>query len=262
MACLGLLDMLFPELAAMRGIPYQPGQPLDLFAHSIRTYQAVEALINDPSSYLPDIAEAVSQFFQAEERQALVKWAALLHAIGTAVECHKGSQEPATASDYTVSSATLWEQTGSRLKLSRKQIDFIKTLIAQNGQALELPILEAQERLSLRFMHGWCSAGGQHVGGICSGARPHPGRRARGHGRAKHRRTGSTCRPHLGCLSSSHPSGDHSPAPGHRPRLTAALPPAPGPHFKPLLNDLEVAQIEGHIRTRAEALHWVEAQLP
>ena len=78
----------------------------------------------------------------------------------------QGSQEPVTASDYTVSSATLWEQTGSRLKLSRKQIDFIKTLIAQNGQALELAILEAQERLTLRFMHGWCKALGDSMLGV------------------------------------------------------------------------------------------------
>jgi poly(A) polymerase len=35
----------------------------------------------------------------------------------------------------------------------------------------------------------------------------------------------------------------------------------PGPRFKVLLNELEVAQVEGHISTRAEALQWVAAQL-
>jgi poly(A) polymerase len=35
----------------------------------------------------------------------------------------------------------------------------------------------------------------------------------------------------------------------------------PGPSFKALLDELEVAQVEGRIRTRAEALEWVAAQL-
>jgi poly(A) polymerase len=35
----------------------------------------------------------------------------------------------------------------------------------------------------------------------------------------------------------------------------------PGPHFKTLLEGLEVAQVEGHIHTRAEALQWVAEQL-
>jgi hypothetical protein len=35
----------------------------------------------------------------------------------------------------------------------------------------------------------------------------------------------------------------------------------PSPLFKVLLDELEVAQVEGRIRTRAEALEWVGAQL-
>jgi len=36
---------------------------------------------------------------------------------------------------------------------------------------------------------------------------------------------------------------------------------APGPRFKTLLDELEVAQVEGQIHSRAEALQWVEQQL-
>jgi poly(A) polymerase len=35
----------------------------------------------------------------------------------------------------------------------------------------------------------------------------------------------------------------------------------PGPRFKALLDELEVAQVEGRVRDRTEALQWVAAQL-
>ena len=263
MAGLGVLDTLFPELAAIRGIPCRPGHPLDLFAHSIRTYQTVEALINDPGSRLPTIAEAVSQYFQAEERQALVKWAALLHAIGRAVECPEASQELATNCGNAVSSAQQWEHTGSRLKLSRKQLDFVKTLIAQNGRALELPILEAQERVTLRFMHGWCKELGDSILGVFVLALGHT-LAAGPEDTAEHSAVA------LGQLAAriwDVYRGRIFPV-ITGPRLVTGLDLQqifhlpPGPRFKSLLNELEVARVEGHIRTRAEALQWVEAQLP
>ena len=263
MARFGLLDTLFPELAATRGIPCRPGQPLDLFAHSIRTYQAVEALINDPGLHLPTIAEAVRQYFQVEERQALVKWAALLHAIGTAMEGPEASQEQATACGNSVSSAQQWEQTGSRLKLSRKQIDLVKTFIAQNGRALELAMLEAQERLTLRFIYGWCKELGDSMLGVfvlalghalAAGPEDTAGPSAVALGQLAARIWDVYRRRILPVITA--------------PRLVTGrdlqqifhLP--PGPRFKSLLNELEVAQVEGQIRTRAEALQWVEAQLP
>src|SRR5262245_2609557 len=105
MARLGLLDTLFPELAATRGIPYQTGDHLDVFGHSIRTYQVVEDLINDPGSQLPNLAEAVIAYFRAEERQALVKWAALLHAFSEAAVCREAPQDHVTASRNAEDSA-------------------------------------------------------------------------------------------------------------------------------------------------------------
>jgi poly(A) polymerase len=262
MARLGLLDVLFPELAATRGIRCRPGDQLDIFEHSIRTYQAVEDLINDPGSHLANIAQAVSQYFQAAERRALVKWAALLHAIREAVVCQEVSQEPVTASSDAELSAQQWELTGSRLKLSRKQIDYVNTLIAHHGRMIDLAILAAQGRVTLRFMHGWCKELGDSILGVFV--------LAIGHALA----TGQedTSGPNAMAL-------DQLAAwvwDVYRSRILPVISAprlvtgrdlqqifhlAPGPRFKSLLDDLEVAQVEGQIRTRAEALQWVEAQL-
>jgi poly(A) polymerase len=263
MARCGLLDVLFPELAATRGLPCRPGQPMDLFAHSIRTYEAVEALINDPGSHLPNIAETLRQYFQVEERQALVKWAALLHATGTTVECSEASQEHATVCGNSVASAQQWEQTGSRLKLSRKHLDFVKTFIAHSGRALELAMLEAQEHLTLRLIHDWCKELGDSMLGVFVLVLGHtvaagpedtagPSAVALSHFAA---RIWDVYRSRiLPVITAPRLVTGHD--------LQQIFHMLPGPRFKSLLNDLELAQVEGHIRTRAEALQWIERQLP
>jgi poly(A) polymerase len=260
---LGLLDVLFPELAATRGIRCRPGDSLDIFTHSIRTYQAVEDLINDPGSHLPHIAAAITQYFQAEERQALVKWAALLQAIGAAVVGPEALQEPVTAPGEAASRAQQWEQTGNRLKLSRKQRDFMKTLITHHARALELATLDAQGRLTLRFIHGWCKALGDSMLGVfvlalghtlAAGPEDTSGPDATALGQLAARIWDIYCSRILPVITAPRLMTGHD--------LQQIFHLTPGPRFKSLLDELEVAQVEGRIRTHAEAVQWVEAQLP
>jgi poly(A) polymerase len=262
MADLGLLDRLFPELATTHGILWQPGDRLDLFEYSIRTYQWVEELINTPGSHFSALMEDVMAYFKVEERQALVKWTALLHAIGGGVAHRATPQAHVTDPSIARQSARQWQEIGNRLKLSRKQIEYGMTLIAHHGRLWELAILEAQGRLTLRSVHGWCKEVGDDMLGVFVLA--------------------------LGCALASAQSATLVPgaialeqfaarvwemyrrrilpvinAPrlvtGHDLRQIFHL--TPGPRFKMLLDELEVAQVEGRIYTRAQALQWVAEQL-
>jgi poly(A) polymerase len=262
MARLGLLNVLFPELAATRGLPYRPGDRLDIFEHSIQTYRAVEDLINDPTAHLPAIADDLVEYLQAGDRPALIKWAALLHAIREAVIDLEVPQEQVTAPGYVEQLAQHWEQTGSRLKLSRKQMDYIKTLITHCGRTFALATLEAQGHLTLRSVHGWCIDVGDNILGIFLLAIGHA--LAEGQGD-----TSETNAVALGQLAvrvwEIYRSRILPVITG--PRLVTGrdlqqlFNLTPGPRFKTLLDELEVAQVEGRIRTRAEALQWLEAQL-
>ena len=263
MAHLGLLDVLFPELAAGRGIRCRADDSLDRLTHAIRTYQAVEEIINDPGAHLPQIAAAVGQYFQAEERQALVKWAALLHTIGATVVGPAALQGHVTAPGEAASSAQQWEQTGSRLKLSRKQLDFMTTVIAHHARALELAILDAQGGLTLRVIHGWCKVLGDNMLGVfvlalghtlAAGPADTSGLDPMALGQLAARIWDIYRRRILPVLTAPRLVTGHD--------LQQIFHLTPGPRFKSLLDDLEAAQVEGRIRTRAEALQWVEAQLP
>jgi poly(A) polymerase len=215
---------------------------VDVFAHAVRTYQAVEDLINDPGSHLPTVAEAIIEHFRAEERQALVKWAALLHVL----------EERAQP----------WEHIGDRLKLSRKQSDAVKTLLAHYRGAFELAILEAEGRLTLRMVHSWCKEVGDSLLGIYVLVLGH----------AIARGQGPTSEPGITSLGqlAAHVwelYRRHILPVMTAPRLVTGddlqqiFHLTPGPRFKVLLDELEVAQVEGHIRTRAEALQWVAGQV-
>jgi poly(A) polymerase len=262
MARLGLLGVLFPELAAAQGIPCQPGEQLDVLDHSVRTYQAVEELIGNPGSHLQPIAGAVVEYFRTEECQALVKWAALLHATWKAAVCQGVSLEHVTALPYAKEQAQQWEQIGSRLKLSRKQIDYVKTLIVHYAPTFQLASLEAQGRLTLRSVHRWCKEVEDSMLAVFV--------LAIGHALARGERYQSE--PGVTILAQLAPRVwdiyRHRILPvvaatrlvtGHDLQQVFHL--TPSPRFKALLDELEVAQVEGHIRTRTEALQWVAAQL-
>jgi poly(A) polymerase len=262
MARLGLLDVLFPELAATRRTPQRTDDRHDLFGHASLTYRAVEDLINTPGSYLPAIQDIVAAYLRSQERRALIKWAALLHAIGNTGASPEAAPGCQTSPDLTDRSARQWEQVGGRLKLSRRRIDYIKTLIAHHHRPFELAILEAQGRLTPHPVYGWCKELGEDMLGVFALAIGH----ALAHGQVN--------TPVHGSLALGQTAAHvwdlyrHHILPVLKaPRLVtgndlqAIFHLTPGPRFKTLLDALELAQVEGHIHSRAEALEWLEQQL-
>jgi poly(A) polymerase len=262
MARLGLLDVLFPELATTRGMAQQSDDQPDLFEHAILTYRWVEDLINTPGSYLPAILDAVVEYLQREERRALVKWASLLHAIGNAGLHREAAPGCQPSPDVAARSARQWEQIGSRLKLSRQRIEYIRTLIAHYHRLFTLASLEAQGHLMLRPVHRWCKELGGDILGVFVLAVGHTLARGQVNTPAFGAIALGQCAAHVWSLyrdcivpvmrSPRLVTGDD---------LQQIFNLTPGPRFKTLLDELEVAQVEGRIHTRAEALQWVEQRL-
>lgn len=83
----GVLDTLFPELAACRSVAQNGWHHLDVFGHSIETYRQAERLSNDPPSFLAPWTERIMDDLAREvshgaPKLAVLKLAALLHDIG------------------------------------------------------------------------------------------------------------------------------------------------------------------------------------
>jgi poly(A) polymerase len=261
MAHLELLDVLFPELAATRGMAPGPSVPGDLFEQALRTYQSVEDLINAPASYAPAIADAIAAYMHAEERQALLKWAALLHSIGTPGP-DGASREWSMGLGHAGHAAQLWERIAARFKLSRARTEYVGVLLTHHQRPFELAALDAQGLLTLRLVHRWFKDLGEDVLGAFVLAI----------GTALANRHGSMPAPDVITLEEL---AARLWKIYHRrilpvidaPRLVTGddlqaifgLP--PGPRFKTLLEDIELAQVEGRIQTREDALRWLQQQL-
>jgi poly(A) polymerase len=262
MARLALLDALFPELAATRHISRRPNHGADLFAHALRSYRAVEDLIKAPGDFVPDMAGAIREYLPTDERPALLKWAALVHAIGQPAPAVGGGMPEAACVVAAERSAALWEQVSSRLKLSKAHTAYIKLLIANQRRPFDLATLEAQGTLTLRLVYQWCKdLGGDVLGALVLAigdvlARhqwPAPGHEAQSFMAFATRLWEVYGRRILPVISGQRlVTGDDL-------RITFGL--TPGPRFKRLLDAIEMAHVEGRISSRSEALRWIEAQL-
>ena len=262
MAQLGLLDVLFPELVT-RATPQHERCREDLLAHALYTHRAVETLINTPASVVPTVAELVSQYVQMGERAPLLKWAALLHGIGPATAPLEGQETLRPCSSDAGRAAEIWQQVAGRLKLSRARTDYVSRIIVHHRRPFELVILDGQGGLAPRLVYQWFKALGEDVLGsfvLAIGeavARQREGPHA-DDVRSLERVVARLWEIYRGRIlpvlqGPRLVTGDD---------LQRLFGLSPGPFFKPLLEELEIAQVEGHIGTRDEALQWLQARLP
>jgi len=80
MARLGLLDILFPEVAPARGSPAAARDRIGCLGPFRPDLSSGRRFMSDPGSHLQPIAGAVVEIFGLRNARR-VKWAALLHAI-------------------------------------------------------------------------------------------------------------------------------------------------------------------------------------
>ena len=262
MAHLTLLDILFPQLAAVHGMAPRPGVPGDLFEQALRSYQSVEDLINAPASYAPAIADAIAEYVHPEERQALLKWAALLHHLGTPTPEGRQAREPPRGTGHAEHTAQRWERIAARFKLSRARTEYVGLLLTHYHRPFELANLDAQGQLTLALVHRWFKDLGEDVLGVFVLAMgvalaTHHGSMPARHAIALAQLAARLWEIYrsriLPVLSAPRlVTGDD---------LQAIFGLRPGPQFKTLLEEIELARVEGRLQTRQDALRWLARQL-
>lgn len=152
MADLGVLDVLFPEMTAMRGCGQNRFHHLDVFEHSLEALRACETLLADPESVFGGLAPAIRADLD-ECRLAWLKLAVLLHDAGKpgTRATHPRTGQP-TFYGHDLLGARLARNIAARLKLSRAETEYLANLIRRHLHTGAILTPQATTRARTRLL--------------------------------------------------------------------------------------------------------------
>lgn len=133
----GLLEVLFPELTSLKGIHQDRYHHLDVFDHSLLTFQHLELLIERPIPLAADLEEEIIAFLKPDRKAAWLKAAALFHDLGKA---RTGEVKNGYRTFYGHAEASLkrFQAIADRYRLSNREKEFIGRLIGGHMRPLFL----------------------------------------------------------------------------------------------------------------------------
>jgi tRNA nucleotidyltransferase/poly(A) polymerase len=137
MADSGLLFAVFPEMIALRGCRQNGHHVHDVFDHTLQSYYHLEGLIREFRMPRP-ASEINADIFMAAGAAGMLKCAALLHDIGKPPTRTVTADGSVHFYGHAKKSADVGDAIGSRLKFSRRQKQFLDSIIRNHLRPLSL----------------------------------------------------------------------------------------------------------------------------
>jgi putative nucleotidyltransferase with HDIG domain len=259
---LGLLENVFPELGALRGVTQSSPHVYPVFEHSLHAAAAEEATGREGYSNLAEgafgaqLTEHFSQRVSADRtRRDLLRLALLLHDLGKPATRVVDGEGRIRFFGHEDVGADMAEQALRRLKFSNDEIEVLTTMVKHHMRPLLLTQSGVSNRAIYRYfrdtgdvgvdiaVHSWCDR--QATYGADADAQEIAALQAvigRLLDRYYHARAQVIAPPAL--LSGS--------------QVMQALGLPPGPRIGLLLDALREAQAEGIVTTRDDALEFVK----
>lgn len=133
---LGILEVIFPEVRAMKGCPQNAFHHTDVWGHSMLTMLNCEGILNDAGRVFT--GEAAANLDRVN-RRPLTKLAALLHDIGKPA-CSGINPDTGRITFYghDDKGAELINEIADRLKMSNRDRDFLSLLVAEHIHLFDL----------------------------------------------------------------------------------------------------------------------------
>ncbi len=260
MAACGLLQELFPNLAVCEGVEQPDFHHLDVFEHCLETLACMERLIADPASFFTGYVEDIKSYLGEKNIRVRLKWAALFHDIGK--PSTKGEHEHEagrlTFHQHDFVGSRMIDEMSGQIRFSRDDAKMISELINQHMHPFHLSNLYREDLLTTRAVVRLARKTGANLIGLFLLAMSDS---LASHGRLKP----ETMEQELdGLFQQVYSQYIQSIMPvqksekfldGHDLVTHFAL--EPGPDFKQILDELELAVIEKKVKNRTEALSWV-----
>ncbi len=256
----GLLTILFPELGRLKGIQQDRYHHLDVFQHSLLTFQCLEKLIQRLIPLPKDLDGEMVSTLKPDRKRAWLKWAALFHDLGKAAT---GNEKEGFKTFYghPEASQTLFGFVAERYRLSNREKEFIEKMIGWHMRPLFLVQEDRMGHLGRRALNRLVREGADELSSHFLLALA-DSLAAQGNEKPEdlEDRLIDLWRKAIFIRDEwLRPLSNTPPLISGRDLIELGL--TPGPIFKTLLSEVEEEQWDGEVKSREEAIEWVKRRL-
>lgn len=260
MADTGLLLELFPELGACKGVEQPDFHHLDVFDHCLETLHCVEKIICHPERYFTCYLTEIKEYLSDSQTRIRLKWAALFHDLGkpSTLSEHKHEKGRVTFHQHDFIGSQMVVEMAGRVRFSREDIKIITDLIDQHMHPFHLSSHYRKGQLTTRAVVRLAKKADQHLIGLFLLAMSDS---LASHGRLKPETMEQEIDGLFGQVFSEYISlirpiqKSKKLLDGND--LINHFNLKPGPEFREILDELELAVIEKTVQNREEAIKWV-----
>jgi tRNA nucleotidyltransferase/poly(A) polymerase len=137
MADTGLLYAIFPDLGRLIGCFQNTHHQYDVFEHTMKSYNHLEIILNDPETSLPESASQIRKITD-ETSAALLKCSILLHDIGKPLVKTIDNRGNTHFYGHAQKSADMAQKISKQLKFSNNEKRFIDAIVRNHIKPLFL----------------------------------------------------------------------------------------------------------------------------
>ncbi|MGD8238055.1 MAG: HD domain-containing protein [Armatimonadota bacterium] len=259
---LGVLAALLPQLAETKGVTQDDRHHLDVWEHTLATFEQVEEILCHVEHYFPAHTREMQRYLARGETVGVLKLAALLHDVAKPAVMQVDDEGRPAFAGHSAEGARMAGRAADRLRLSRRDRQALVGLVRHHRRPMELIEVAARGKLRPRTMARYFRTTGHHSVGLLLLALAH-GRAMLGPAQAPDWQAAVT---ELVSRLLDFYFDEYVPK-EKLPRLLTGrdlldeFSLSPGPELGEMLEALQDAQMADQVRTKQEALEFVRERL-
>ncbi len=260
----GLLACLLPELYAGEGIQQPEFHHLDVLGHSFLALAKIEEILAEPERFFPGYQGEMNAYLQGKNIAACLKWAALLHDIGKPATQGRQSGNTGRVTFYRhdEEGQRIFKEFAGRSRWSNADIERTGKLIAMHMHPFHLCNIARETPVTKKAVLKLCNRAGMDLPGLFLLAMSDS---LAGCGKKKPERMEEELLELFATVQKMY-QDCILPLLSGPPLLTGKdlineFSLEPGPLFRILLEELELARLEGEVTDHSTALAFVASRL-
>ncbi len=148
-----LLEAIFPEIRVMKNCEQDAYHHLDVWQHSLLVMEHCEAIVNGLTERFGEVADSVRRNLDPNGRRELLKLAGVLHDAGKPItQGFNPRKGRFTFYRHDAKGAEIVLSIARRLKMSRRDQDFLTLLVAEHRHVHDLAKPQAKPATLLRWL--------------------------------------------------------------------------------------------------------------